>query len=113
MPEPGLRARALSRALSFIENHASEAPAIEEICRASGVSWRTLDYVFRDRFDLTPKQYLQTVRLQQVRRDLINRPAGTPIVQVAAARGFWHMGQFAKVYRRQFGELPSETGRRA
>lgn len=113
VPEPGLRARAVSRALSYIEDHAAEAPTVEEICRASGVSWRTLDYAFRDQFDLTPKQYLQTVRLRQVRRDLLKTPADTTIVEIAANRGFWHMGQFAKDYRRRFGELPSETARRA
>ena len=28
---------------------------------------------------------------------------------VAHRWGFWHMGQFARDYRRLFGELPSET----
>ena len=77
------------------------------------MSWRTLDYAFRDQFDLTPKQYLQTVRLQQVRRDLLKTPANTTIVEIAANRGFWHMGQFARDYRRTFDELPSETARGA
>ena len=112
VPEPCLRARALRRALSYIEEHAAEAPTVEEVCRASGASWRTLNYAFRDQFDLTPKQYLQAVRLQQVRLDLLKTPADTTILEIAANRGFWHMGQFAKVYRRQFGELPSETARR-
>jgi transcriptional regulator GlxA family with amidase domain len=31
---------------------------------------------------------------------------------VANAWGFWHMGQFARNYKRQFGELPSERYRR-
>jgi AraC family transcriptional regulator, ethanolamine operon transcriptional activator len=34
--------------------------------------------------------------------------AGT-IGDIANTWGFWHMGQFAADYRRQFGELPSET----
>ena len=32
---------------------------------------------------------------------------------IAAACGFWHMSKFAADYRRNFGELPSATLRRA
>jgi AraC-like DNA-binding protein len=111
-PEPRLRARALQSALDYIEAHADEPPGIQEICRASGASWRTLDYAFRDRFDVTPKQYLHAFRLRQVRREIIDTGSSLPISEIAAHWGFWHMGQFAKDYRRQFGELPSETVRR-
>ena len=31
------------------------------------------------------------------------------VADAANEWGFWHMGQFAKDYRRMFGELPSET----
>ena len=112
VPEPGLRARALRLAVKYIADHAAEPPTVEQICRASGASWRTLDYAFRVQFDLTPKQYLETVRLQMVRRDLLGKSSGNSISEIAAGWGFWHRGQFAAVYRRQFGELPSETVQR-
>jgi len=31
------------------------------------------------------------------------------IADLANEWGFWHMGQFAKDYQRQFGELPRDT----
>jgi len=111
-PEPRLRTRAIRSALDHIEAHADVPPSVEEICRASGVSWRTLDYAFRDRFGVTPKRYLQALRLHQVRREMLDADRPRPISEVAAHWGFWHMGQFAKDYRRQFGELPSETLRK-
>jgi len=111
-PEPWLRTRALRTALDYIEAHANEPPSVEEICRASGVSWRTLDYAFRDRFGVTPKRYLQALRLQHVRHEILGGGRPRPIWEVAAHWGFWHMGQFAADYRRQFGELPSATLRR-
>jgi AraC family ethanolamine operon transcriptional activator len=110
-PERDLRHRALSRALDYIEEWAALAPTVEEICHASGASWRTLDYAFKDRFDLTPKQYLHAVRLQGVRRELLIFRGREPISAVALRWGFWHMSQFAADYRRTFGELPSETVR--
>jgi AraC family ethanolamine operon transcriptional activator len=111
-PEPMLRARAIRTALDYIENHADEPPSVRDIYRASGVSWRTLDYAFRDRFGVTPKQYLQATRLQRVRHEILNSDPGTTILETAAKWGFWHMGQFAADYKRQFGELPSKTVRR-
>jgi AraC family ethanolamine operon transcriptional activator len=112
-PEPGLRARAIRSALDYIEEKADEPPNVQEICRAAGVSWRTLNYAFRDRLGVTPKQYLQATRLHRVRHAILDAAPPRPISEIAARWGFWHMGQFAADYRRQFGELPSETLRRA
>jgi AraC family ethanolamine operon transcriptional activator len=48
--------------------------------------------------------------LNQVRRQLqMRRSDKIKIADVANDWGFWHMGQFAKDYRRMFGELPSDT----
>ena len=113
VPDPTFRHRALSRALDYIDEHAALAPTVEEICRASGASWRTLDYAFKDRFDLTPKRYLQAVRLLGVRRELMILQGAAPVSATALRWGFWHMSQFAADYRRTFGELPSETVRGA
>jgi AraC-like DNA-binding protein len=110
-PAPTVRRRALARACEYIDEHASESPTIESVCGAAGVSWRTLNYAFRDRFGVTPKQYLQMVRLRRARRELIGSDPRSTIAEIAGRWGFWHMGQFAHDYRRHFGELPSETQR--
>ena len=72
-----------------------------------------VNYAFRDRLGVTPKQYLQATRLHRVRHAILDAARPRPISEIAARWGFWHMGQFAADYRRQFGELPSETLRRA
>ena len=81
-------------------------------CQAAGVSWRTLNYVFRDIFGVTPKEYLQATRLDGVRKGLRQAGPDTTIGDIANRWGFWHMGQFAADYKRQFSELPSDTLRR-
>jgi len=111
-PEPaGIRARAARTAREFIDACADAQPTIPEVCRSAGVSLRTLNYAFRELYDMTAKEYLQAIRLNGVRRDLRRASQETSISDVANTWGFWHMGQFAADYRRHFGELPSGTQR--
>ena len=112
IPDATLRSRSLRLALDYIEEHAGGAPTVKDICRVSGASYRTLNYAFLERFGVAPKQYLQATRLDGVRKELRRREPSAKITDVANLWGFWHMGQFAGDYRRQFGELPSETASR-
>jgi len=105
----GFRTRAARTARDYIDAHATEAPTIDDVRTVAGVSWRALDYAFREIFGVTPKQYLQATRLDGVRKELHRRGPSARISDVANAWGFWHMGQFAADYNRQFCELPSET----
>lgn len=87
--------------------------SVKDLCRESGASERTLRRGFNERFGLSPKSYLQAQRLIGVRRQLRVSGPRTNISDIANSWGFWHMGQFAADYKRQFGELPSQTPRRA
>lgn len=104
-----LRDRAVCRAIDYIHANGRVPIALSELCRVSHASERTLEYGFRERFGMTPKNYLLKYRLNGMRR-LLRRadPKHTRIVDLANRWGFWHMGQFAADYRRLFGELPSE-----
>ena len=94
-----------------IETTRGEFDDFELMARAAE-GWR-LNYAFRERFDLTPKQYLKAVQLKRVRQDLVTCEPGATVAEIAGRWGFWHMGQFARDYRRTFNELPSETARGA
>jgi AraC family ethanolamine operon transcriptional activator len=85
---------------------------VQTVTRAAGVSWRTVDYGFRELFGVTPKQYLQATRLDGVRKEMHRQGPSAKITDVANDWGFWHREQFAADDKRQFGELPSETQRR-
>jgi len=104
------RSRALKDALGVITERSHEAITLTEVEKLSGSSGLTLRYAFEEAFSLSPKQYLQAHRLNQVQRQLLRSPSEkTVITDIANAWGFWHMGQFAADYRRMFGELPSAT----
>jgi AraC-like DNA-binding protein len=80
----------------------------------SGVSERTLEYAFLDRFGLTPAAFIKARRLAAVRTELrCADPDRTRVGDVLGEFGFWHVGQFARDYRHAFGELPSDTLRKS
>ena len=84
--------------------------SVEELCRIFKVNERTLRRVFSEWYGVSPKQYLLALRLNGVRKDLFkSNTATSKVCDIANRWGFWHMGKFAMFYRRQFGELPSET----
>jgi len=109
---PPARSRAITKALAYLEAHADEDVKVGRLCAETGIAWRTLDRAFRERFGMGPKTYAKRERLLRVRSALLRSAPRSAIVDAANAAGFWHMGQFARDYRRLFGELPSATLRR-
>ena len=100
----------LQRARDYMEANADKPITVLELAQASGSCVRTLEYVFCDYFDVTPKAYLKSRRLVAVRHELLRSLHSKSLINEVANRwGFWHMSQFAADYRRFFGELPSET----
>ena len=78
-----------------------------EIARKLGLSVRTMHDVVRRYRGMSLHRYLRLHRLWLVRQRLL---AGAESVKtVALAFGFWHLSDFSRSYRDQFGEAPSET----
>ena len=99
---------------TYIETHKYRPIMISELSKAVGIGERSLYRMFNDRFLLTPKAYLNTLRLNGVKHDLTNTSSSEKtIAAIANNWGYWHMGQFAADYKRLFGELPSVTFRSA
>ena len=105
-----LRDDAFNKAKTYILEHLEEPISVKSLVDRIGVTERTLERAFLERFERTPKAVLKSFRLSGVNREL-KRAAieNTLISDVANRWGFWHMGQFAKDYKRMFGELPSIT----
>ena len=79
----------------------------EEIARKLGLSVRTMHDVVRRYRGMSLHRYLRLRRLWLVRQRLL---AGAESVKaVALAYGFWHLSDFSRSYRDQFGETPSQT----
>lgn len=109
------RADIVQKAIKYMREHASEEIGILDVCAATYVSRRTLQYCFEERLNISPLQYLKTLRLNLARRELklllesqVVRERENTIANVAANCGFNHASRFASDYKRLFGELPSK-----
>ncbi len=110
-PAPKRRDHAYNTVLKYMMGNLDTIISVKDLCREGNVSERTLLYIFRDRLDVTPKEFLQACKLRKVQHDLLSGEAKT-VTDAATRWGFWHMGQFAADYRKMFGELPSATLKR-
>lgn len=97
-------------ARDFIQNHYREQLRLKTLCLAIGVSPRTLQRSFRERFNSTISDYIKTVRLDAARRALATaRPDGNSVTTIAQQHGFRHLGRFSVQFRERFGESPRDT----
>ncbi|RLB63556.1 MAG: hypothetical protein DRH08_10890 [Deltaproteobacteria bacterium] len=95
---------------SYLEENGHEHNTVADLCRELQVNERTLRRSLREWYGVSPHQYLLAIRLNGVRQELRrNDPLNTKVCDIANYWSFWHMGNFASVYQRQFGELPSQT----
>lgn len=101
------------RAREHLKDHQHDPPSIGQLCMALGVSRRWLQLSFNEVLQTSPLAYLRTMRLGGARRMLASGSPGTQVKDAVEAFGFWHLSRFSHDYRSLFGELPSETLRRA
>ena len=98
------------RARDYIHDGIADGISIVALCKAIGVSRRSLESVFRSVIGMGPGNYVRIVQLNLVRRDLMSGSGGDASIGVISARrGVWHWSRFSNQYRLLFGELPSQT----
>jgi hypothetical protein len=61
------RMRVLYRVDEFVRKNLDRAIRIGELCALAGVSQRSLEYLFRDHYGVSPVRYLATRRMHAVR----------------------------------------------
>jgi AraC-like DNA-binding protein len=93
-----------------VEENPDQPLYIPELCKAIGVSERTLRVCCQEQLGVGPKRYLLFRRLHLARRALRKGlPGTTTVTEIATRYGFWHFGRFAGEYQSLFGEPPSST----
>jgi len=92
----------------MIENKKKQI-AILDICEAVGTTERTLHLGFKELYGISPKAFMKNLRLNYVRKELMQAEPGSTVIDVAYKWNFYHLSRFAKSYYQMFNEYPSET----
>ena len=101
---------AVIEAVEIIKNDFENIYSVKELAMLTNISERSLLYAFKEKFQVSPSEYIKATRLNKVKNELFAvKDKNVSIASIAGKYHFWHMGQFAKDFKRQFGVLPSEV----
>lgn len=104
------RRAGVARALDYIHMNAHRTITTAELARAACLSLRALQTGFAECFGVGPMSYAKRYRLERARDELTAADHRDVAVSDLAMRwGFASAGTFTRLYRQQFGELPSQT----
>ncbi len=101
--------RLYRRACDLIEADLRDVD-VAKLCRVLQVPRRTLEMTFHRELSIGPARYIKTLRLNQIRREILSDDArDRPLADIAASWGLWHPSHFSESYAEMFGELPSRS----
>ena len=100
-----LRASLLREALAVMEEDYAQPLEVDDVARRILTSRRQLQRVFTELHGSTFRTTLRAIRMRHAQELLCTR---TPIGEIARAVGYTQPAQFAKAFRRTFGESPTE-----
>lgn len=101
----------LARALHLIQRHACDGIGVEDVLRAVPLARRTLETRFRARLGRTPHQEILRVRVERIRRLLLE--TDLTIAEIARRTGFVHVEYMTVVFKRALGCPPTRYRERA
>jgi len=111
---PPARIELVMQVQRWLDRHPCQPITLADLCQMVYASRRSLIQGFRDHLGMGPMQFIKLQRLHSVRRSLLLAdPAVQTVTAVATQHGFVNAGHFARDYRRQFGERPSDTLRQS
>ncbi len=101
----GPASRGLIRVAQLMEENIERPLSLDKIAKATGMSRRQIERLFRRDLNCVPKRYYLEMRLKRARELLLQ--TAMPIMDITAACGFQSPPHFSKCYRSQFGYPPS------
>jgi transcriptional regulator GlxA family with amidase domain len=100
---------ALQEAQRWVAAHPADDHGVDRLARRTGMGPRHFARVFRAETGMTPAVYVETVRIEAVRRLL--ETGEVSLKQVAGACGFRDADTLRRAFMRQVGTTPAEYRR--
>jgi AraC-like DNA-binding protein len=100
------------RAEEYMRAHLTKPITISDLLRVSDCSRSVLFAAFRNTRNYTPMEFLTEQRLHLAREQLLYSKQKASVSSIAMNSGFISNSWFSQVYRKRFGERPSDTLRR-
>lgn len=95
----------------YMEANWDQPVSIETLSAVTGASTRAIFHSFKFSRGYTPMEFVKDVRLRRANAMLVS--GTTSVSDAALACGFGNFGHFSNYYKTKFGELPSQTLKRA
>jgi AraC family ethanolamine operon transcriptional activator len=100
----------ISYARQVLESNIDNIYSIGDLVNELHVSTRTLQSHFKAKLGISPKQYLQNLRLNTIREELLRAdPHNTTVSEIALKYGFFHPSHFTLEYKKLFNKTPTQT----
>ncbi len=96
-------------AIEYIEYNFAQTLTVKSIARAVGVSEGRLCHIFKEITGETLSNYWQRFRCEKA-KEMLSR--GSSVAMTSERCGFSSQGYFTRVYKKQFGALPSRDKER-
>lgn len=93
----------------YLDVNYSEKIRLKDVARNLGVHPNYLTRVFREKYRMTPKQYLLDLKLKKACQLL--RTTDLPVVIIAGSMGFDDAMAFSKLFKRTYGCAPRDYRR--
>jgi AraC-like DNA-binding protein len=111
-PSDATRPRSVKRVLDLVEREPAGDLSLARLAAAAGLGPRALQRNFREYVGVSPREYVQWIRLGRAHNDLVVGAGGT-VAEIAFRWGFTHVPRFAGAYQERYGVAPSMTLRAA
>ena len=95
----------LAAAAAWMEAHMAEEMPLSALAAVAGVSTRQLDRLFLNRYQMTPRQYLISLRMSRARALLVQTERS--VTDIAFECGYTDSNYFTRVFRKTQGQSPS------